>query len=60
MLRTLPGSGSKRAGARPEERTMSILDDYMVVPGISLLDKVRIQAQVLVPLMRTLRAELGR
>ena len=39
---------------------MSILDDYMVVPGISLLDKVRIQAQVLVPLMRTLRAELGR
>ncbi len=39
---------------------MSAIDDYMVVPGISLLDKVRIQAQVLVPVMRALRAELGR
>jgi hypothetical protein len=39
---------------------MSAIDDYMVVPGISLLDKVRIQAQVLVPIMRALRAELGR
>ena len=36
-----------------------ILDDYMVDPRLSLLDKTRIQAQVLVPLLRTLRAELG-
>jgi predicted ArsR family transcriptional regulator len=39
---------------------MSVLDDYLVHPGLSLLDKTRIQAQVLVPLLRALRAELGR
>jgi predicted ArsR family transcriptional regulator len=39
---------------------MSVLDDYMVHPGLSLLDKTRIQAQVLVPLLRTLRAEFGK
>ena len=39
---------------------MGVLDDYLVNPGISLLDKTRIQAQVLVPVMRALRAELGR
>jgi predicted ArsR family transcriptional regulator len=39
---------------------MSVLDDYLVDPGLSLLDKTRIQAQVLVPLLRTLRAELGK
>jgi len=39
---------------------MSVLDDYLVHPGLSLLDKTKIQAQVLVPLLRTLRAELGR
>jgi len=38
---------------------MSVLDDYMVHPGLSLLEKTRIQAQILVPLLRTLRAELG-
>jgi predicted ArsR family transcriptional regulator len=43
-----------------EETPMSVLDDYMVHPGLSLLDKTRIQAQVLVPLLRTLRAELGK
>lgn len=37
----------------------NVLDDYMVDPCLSLLDKTRIQAQVLVPLLRTLRAELG-
>ena len=37
---------------------MSVLDDYLVVPEISLLDKTRIQAQVLVPVLRALRAEL--
>jgi hypothetical protein len=39
---------------------MSVLDDFLVDPGLSLLDKTRIQAQVLVPLLRALRAELGK
>ncbi|MBV9015477.1 MAG: L-2-amino-thiazoline-4-carboxylic acid hydrolase [Alphaproteobacteria bacterium] len=39
---------------------MGVLDDYMVDPNLSLLDKTRIQAQVLVPVLRALRAELGR
>jgi hypothetical protein len=47
------GNGSKDAA-------MGVLDDYMVNPGLSLLEKTRIQAQVLVPVMQALRAELGR
>ena len=39
---------------------MGVLDDYLVDPNISLLDKTKIQAQVLVPVMRALRDELGR
>ncbi|HKW54234.1 MAG TPA: L-2-amino-thiazoline-4-carboxylic acid hydrolase [Stellaceae bacterium] len=39
---------------------MSVLDDYLVDPRLSLLDKTRIQAQILVPVLRALRAELGR
>jgi hypothetical protein len=31
---------------------MNVLDDYMVDPRLSLLDKTRIQAQVLVPVLR--------
>jgi hypothetical protein len=38
----------------------SVLDGYLVDPRISLLDKTRIQAQVLVPVLRALRAELGK
>ena len=38
---------------------MSVLDDYMVDPRLSLLHKTRIQAQVLVPVLRALRSELG-
>jgi hypothetical protein len=37
-----------------------VFDGYLVDPNISLLDKVRIQAQVLVPVLRALRAELGK
>jgi hypothetical protein len=37
-----------------------LLDDYLVDPGLSLLDKTRIQAQALVPVLRALRAELGK
>lgn len=36
-----------------------VLDDYMIDSRLSLLDKARIQAQVLVPLLRALRAEFG-
>jgi hypothetical protein len=43
-----------------EEAEMSVLDDYLVDPKLSLLDKTRIQAQVLVPVLRALRSELGR
>jgi predicted ArsR family transcriptional regulator len=39
---------------------MSVLDDYLVDPRLSLLDKTRIQAQVLVPVLRALRAGLGK
>jgi L-2-amino-thiazoline-4-carboxylic acid hydrolase-like protein len=39
---------------------MNVLDDYMVDPRLSLLDKTRIQAQVLVPVLQALRAELGK
>ena len=37
-----------------------VLDDYLVDPEGSLLDKTRMQAQVLVPVLRALRAELGK
>ncbi len=37
-----------------------VLDDYLVDPEVSLLDKIRIQAQVLVPVLRALRTELGK
>ena len=37
-----------------------VLDDYLVDPRVSLLDKTRIQAQVLLPVLRALRAELGK
>jgi len=36
-----------------------VLDGYLVDPRVSLLDKTRIQAQVLLPVLRALRAELG-
>jgi predicted ArsR family transcriptional regulator len=39
---------------------MSVLADYLVDPEISFLDRVKIQAQVLVPVLRALRAELGK
>ena len=38
----------------------SVFDAYMVNPELSLLDKTRIQAQVLVPVLKALRAELGK
>jgi hypothetical protein len=38
---------------------MSVLDDYLVDNRLSLLDKTKIQAQVLVPVMKALRVGLG-
>src|ERR1700730_18529154 len=43
-----------------EDRMSSVIDDYLVDPRVSLLDKTRMQAQVLVPVLRALRAELGK
>ncbi|MBW8903106.1 MAG: L-2-amino-thiazoline-4-carboxylic acid hydrolase [Bradyrhizobium sp.] len=37
-----------------------VLDEYFFDPQVSLLDKTRMQAQVLVPVLRALRAELGK
>ena len=37
-----------------------VIDGYLVDPEVSLLDKTRMQAQVLVPVVRALRAELGK
>jgi len=39
---------------------MGIFDGYLVDPKLSLLDKTRIQAQVLVPVLQALRSELGK
>src|SRR4029078_10048456 len=52
MIGLLRSLGSKRM--------TSVLDDYFVNPDVSLLDKTRIQAQVLVPVLRALRTELGK
>jgi predicted ArsR family transcriptional regulator len=38
----------------------TVLDAYMVDSDLSFLDKAKIQAQVLVPVVRALRAELGK
>ena len=43
-----------------EDKMSSVIDDYLVDPKISLLDKTRMQAQVLVPVLRAFRAELGK
>jgi hypothetical protein len=39
---------------------MGVLDDYLVDSNITMMDKTKIQAQVLVPVMQALRRELGR
>jgi predicted ArsR family transcriptional regulator len=42
-----------------DDAKQEILATYMVNPDISLLDKVKLQAQVLVPVLRAFRAMLG-
>ena len=39
---------------------MNVLDSWMVDPSVDLLTKCKIQAQVLVPMVRALRETLGR
>jgi hypothetical protein len=39
---------------------MSVLDEYLVDPSASFLTRTRIQAQVLVPVLRALRAAIGK
>src|SRR5262249_13904782 len=46
--------------ALQEDRMANVLDPYMVDSEVSFLDKAKIQAQVLVPVVRALRAELGK
>jgi hypothetical protein len=43
-----------------QEAFMDVLDDYLVNPGLTVLEKTRIQAQVLVPVLRAMRAEFGK
>src|ERR1700754_3491608 len=43
-----------------EESMTNVLDSYMVDSEVSFLDKAKIQAQVLVPVVRALREELGK
>src|SRR6185503_18336723 len=43
-----------------EEPMTNVLDAYMVDSDLSFLDKAKIQAQVLVPLVRALRTEMGK
>jgi hypothetical protein len=43
-----------------EDKMSRVIDDYLVDPEISLLDKTQMQAQVLVPVLRAFRAELGK
>ena len=38
----------------------TVLDAYMIDSEVSFLDRAKIQAQVLVPVVRALRAELGK
>jgi hypothetical protein len=38
---------------------MDVLDDYLVNPNITVMEKTRVQAQVLVPVLRAMRAEFG-
>ena len=38
----------------------NVLDGYLVDPKVSLLDKTRMQAQVLLPVLRALRTEFGK
>src|SRR5215813_9467813 len=48
------------AAPRLGENAMGVLYDHVVSADVSFLDKTRIQAQVLVPVLRTLREEFGR
>ena len=48
-----------QANARQEDAAPDIFAPAFGKTGLSLLEKVKIQAQVLVPVLRAFRAELG-
>jgi hypothetical protein len=55
QLLSREGDGVQGA-ALSQEAEMGVLDEYLVDPKLPLLDKTRIQAQVLVPVLRALRS----
>src|SRR5215472_11736994 len=58
-----PRLSNGRAETRPyfeKGIIMNVLDEYLVDASVSFLARTRIQAQVLVPVLRALRAELGK
>jgi hypothetical protein len=60
-IAALHGTADRGKGiASLEEAAMTMLDDYLVDPRLSLIDKTRIRAQVLVPVIQALRSELGK
>ena len=48
-----------KATAQPEDAATDVFAPAFGKAGLSLLEKVKIQAQVLVPMLRAFRAELG-
>ncbi len=55
----MPDADTLKFSPLAEDSKREILAAYMVNPDISLLDKVKIQAQVLMPVLRAFRAALG-
>ena len=55
----MPDADTLKFSPLAEDSKREILAAYMVNPDISLLDKVKIQAQVLIPVLRAFRAALG-
>jgi len=47
------------SGRRRKDSKMDVLSEYLVNPEITVFEKLKIQAQVLVPVIRAFRAELG-
>jgi hypothetical protein len=56
----VPWQAARIATFACEDKMGSVIDDYLVDPKVSLLDKTRMQAQVLLPVLRAFRAEFGK
>lgn len=55
----MAGTDGLKTTAQPEDTTPDIFAPAFGKAGLSLLEKVKIQTQVLVPMLRAFRAELG-